>query len=33
MRCRTGPIRCGNGWAFEVKWDGIRAIVDTRDRL
>jgi hypothetical protein len=29
MLARSGPIsRCGD-WAFEVKWDGYRAIVST----
>ena len=27
----TGPAssRAGPGWAFEVKWDGVRALADT----
>ncbi|MFD1712922.1 ATP-dependent DNA ligase [Amnibacterium flavum] len=27
----AGTIGGGAGWAFEMKWDGIRAIVDVRD--
>src|SRR5919204_4486522 len=26
MLARSGPLPGGDGWAFEVKWDGIRAI-------
>jgi ATP-dependent DNA ligase len=33
MLCRSAPLPRGSGWAFEVRWDGIRAIVDTRDRF
>jgi bifunctional non-homologous end joining protein LigD len=33
MLCRSAPLPRGPGWAFEVKWDGIRAIVETGDRV
>ena len=26
MLARSGPLPPGDGWAFEVKWDGVRAI-------
>jgi bifunctional non-homologous end joining protein LigD len=26
MLARTGPLPEGDGWAFEIKWDGVRAI-------
>ncbi len=26
MLARTGPLPKGDGWAFEIKWDGVRAI-------
>jgi bifunctional non-homologous end joining protein LigD len=26
MLARSGPLPEGDGWAFEVKWDGVRAI-------
>ncbi len=32
MLCRPArDIPAGDGWAFEVKFDGFRALVDTRD--
>ena len=33
MLLRPGPIPSGDGWAFELKYDGFRAIVSTEDRL
>ena len=33
MLSRPGAIPAGDGWAFEVKWDGFRAIVSTCDGL
>jgi bifunctional non-homologous end joining protein LigD len=33
MLLRPGPIPSGEGWAFELKWDGFRAIVSTEDGL
>jgi ATP-dependent DNA ligase len=33
MLLRTGPIPSGEGWVFELKWDGFRAIVSTEDGL
>ena len=29
MLLRAGPIPGGDGWAFELKYDGFRAIVST----
>jgi bifunctional non-homologous end joining protein LigD len=26
MLARTGPLPVGDGWAYEIKWDGVRAI-------
>jgi bifunctional non-homologous end joining protein LigD len=33
MLLRPGALPTGNGWAFELKWDGFRAIVSTEDGL
>lgn len=33
MLSRTGELPTGNGWSFEVKWDGFRALVSTEDGL
>ena len=33
MLLRPGGIPFGDGWAFELKWDGFRAIVSTEDGL
>jgi len=33
MLSRTGSLPTGNGWSYEVKWDGFRALVSTEDRL
>src|SRR4051794_29600050 len=33
MLSRTGDIPAGPGWAFEVKWDGFRALVSTEAGL
>ena len=33
MLARPGELPTGNGWAYEVKWDGFRAIVSTEDGL
>jgi ATP-dependent DNA ligase len=33
MLLRSGGIPCGDGWAFELKDDGFRAIVSTEDGL
>src|SRR5262245_21669092 len=33
MLLRPGSIRTGDGWAFELKYDGFRAIVSTEDGL
>src|SRR5256714_12362606 len=30
MLARSGPIPARGQWAFEVKWDGFRALVSTR---
>jgi bifunctional non-homologous end joining protein LigD len=30
MLARSGPIPSRGRWAFEVKWDGFRALVSTR---
>src|SRR3954451_8314788 len=32
MLARTGPVPTRGRWAFEVKWDGFRAIVRAGDR-
>jgi bifunctional non-homologous end joining protein LigD len=31
MLATPGPVPTGAGWAFEFKWDGVRAIVDLAD--
>ena len=33
MLSRSGSLPVGDGWSFEVKWDGFRAIVSTEDGL
>ena len=33
MLLRPGGIPSGDGWAFELKYDGFRAIVSTEDGL
>ena len=33
MLARTGELPTGNGWAYEVKWDGFRAIASTENGL
>ena len=33
MLARSGRLPAGAGWAFEVKWDGFRAIVSTEGPL
>jgi hypothetical protein len=33
MLARGGPIQTRGDWAFEVKWDGFRAIVSTEGSL
>jgi bifunctional non-homologous end joining protein LigD len=33
MLSRPGPIPTGPRWAYEVKWDGFRAIVSTENEL
>jgi bifunctional non-homologous end joining protein LigD len=33
MLLRAGPIPTGDGWAFELKWDGFRALVSTEHGL
>jgi hypothetical protein len=33
MLARAGELPTGNGWAYEVKWDGFRAIVSTENGL
>src|SRR4029453_9553914 len=33
MLLRPGPIPTGTGWAFELKYDGFRAIVSTENGL
>jgi bifunctional non-homologous end joining protein LigD len=33
MLLRPGPIPPGDGWAYELKWDGFRAIVSTENGL
>jgi len=32
MLARSGSIPTGGHWAYEVKWDGFRAIVSTEGR-
>jgi bifunctional non-homologous end joining protein LigD len=31
MLATSGPLPTGPGWAYEFKWDGVRAIADIRD--
>jgi bifunctional non-homologous end joining protein LigD len=31
MKAVSGDLPHGEGWAFEIKWDGIRAIAEVRD--
>ncbi|MBQ0979141.1 DNA ligase, partial [Micromonospora sp. M61] len=26
MLAMTGPLPAGDGWAYEFKWDGVRAL-------
>jgi len=33
MLARAGELPIGDGWAYEVKWDGFRAIVSTEGGL
>jgi ATP-dependent DNA ligase len=33
MLLRAGQIPTGQGWSFEVKWDGFRALLSTVDGL
>jgi bifunctional non-homologous end joining protein LigD len=33
MLTRSGPIPTRGEWAFEVKWDGFRAIASTQGTL
>lgn len=33
MLARSGPLPIYGRWSFEVKWDGFRALVSTRDGL
>jgi bifunctional non-homologous end joining protein LigD len=33
MLAQSGPLPTGAGWSFELKLDGFRALVDTRDGL
>jgi bifunctional non-homologous end joining protein LigD len=33
MLSHTGEMPAGPGWAFEVKWDGSRALVSTENGL
>jgi bifunctional non-homologous end joining protein LigD len=33
MLSRSGELPAGAGWAFEVKWDGFRALVSTENGL
>ena len=33
MLARSGRLPIGGGWAYEVKWDGFRAIVSTEGEL
>jgi bifunctional non-homologous end joining protein LigD len=33
MLARSGPIPRRGAWAFEVKWDGFRAIVSTKEEF
>src|SRR2546430_14134003 len=31
MLATTGPLPAGTGWAYEFKWDGVRALASVRD--
>jgi bifunctional non-homologous end joining protein LigD len=33
MLARAGELPTGEGWAYEVKWDGFRAVVSTEGGL
>lgn len=33
MLSSPGPLPTGNGWTYEVKWNGFRAVVSTEDGL
>jgi bifunctional non-homologous end joining protein LigD len=33
MLAHAGELPTGEGWAYEVKWDGFRAVVSTEDGL
>ena len=33
MLARAGELPIGDGWAYEVEWDGFRAMVSTEDGL
>ena len=33
MLSQSGPIPTGDGWSFEPKWDGFRALVSTENGL
>ena len=33
MLSRTGELPTGDGWSYEVKFDGFRALVSTEDGL
>ena len=33
MLSRPGPLPSGSGWAFELKWDGFRALVSTENEF
>jgi ATP-dependent DNA ligase len=33
MLARSGRLPAGDGYSFEVKWDGFRAIVSTEGAL
>jgi bifunctional non-homologous end joining protein LigD len=33
MLAHSGPLPTGQGWRFELKWDGFRALVSTEDGL
>jgi len=28
MKATTGPLPAGDGWAYEIKWDGMRVLAD-----
>jgi bifunctional non-homologous end joining protein LigD len=33
MLARSGALPSGSGWSYELKWDGLRALVSTEDLL